>query len=139
MSVAKITSRWRSERLGREVTVCRWGHFGQPVLVFPTAGGDAEEIERMHLVGALAPLLEAGRIKVYACDSVAGMALIRQEGGPQHRMWLQDQFHRFVRHELVPAIHMDCQEALPVWAAGASFGAFHAITVLCRFPDVGHL
>ena len=22
----------------------RWGHFGQPVLVFPTAGGDFEEI-----------------------------------------------------------------------------------------------
>jgi len=31
------------------------------VLVFPTAGGDAEEIERMHLIGALSPLIEPAR------------------------------------------------------------------------------
>ena len=30
-----------------------------PVLVFPTAGGDAEEIERHHLLGHLAGLVEA--------------------------------------------------------------------------------
>ena len=73
----KTVGRWRSERLGREATLVRGGSFGQPVLVFPTAGGDAEEIERMHLVGALVPLIEAGKIKVYSCDSVAGRALLR--------------------------------------------------------------
>jgi esterase/lipase superfamily enzyme len=133
----KVTTRWRSDRLHREVTVCRWGKWGQPVVVFPTAGGDAEEIERMHLVSALRPLIDAGKIKVYACDSVAGMALVKAEGPPRHRMWLQNQFHQFVRHELVPAIRADCQTPdAPVWAAGASFGAFHAVAVTCRFPDV---
>ncbi len=67
----KELSRWRSPRLERDVTVARWGHYGVPVLLFPTAGGDAEEVERMHLFGALQPLIEAGRIKVYSCDSVA--------------------------------------------------------------------
>jgi esterase/lipase superfamily enzyme len=89
----KTIGRWRSERLGREATLVRWGSFGQPVLVFPTAGGDAEEIERMHLVGALGPLIEAGKIKVYSCDSVSGRALLSREGSAQHQMWLQDQFH----------------------------------------------
>lgn len=133
----KTVGRWRSERLQREVAMVRWGTFGQPVLVFPTAGGDAEEIERMHLVGALAPLIDAGKIKVYSCDSVAGRALLSREGSAQHQMWLQNQFHQYVRHEVVPAIRMDCKaDDLPLWAAGASIGAFHSVAVVCRFPDV---
>ena len=82
----KTVAKWRSERLGRDVQLVRWGTFGQPVLVFPTAGGDAEEIERMHLVGAVAPLIEAGKIKVYSCDSVAGKALVSREGSARHQI-----------------------------------------------------
>ena len=46
----KTTSRWES-RSGWIATSpwCAGGHFGQPVLLFPTAGGDAEEIERFHI------------------------------------------------------------------------------------------
>lgn len=133
----KTVARWRSERLGREVSMARWGTFGQPLLLFPTAGGDAEEIERMHLVGSVAPLIEAGKLKVYSCDSVAGAALLAREGNARHQMWLQNMFHQYVRHEVVPAIRADCQSPnLEVWAAGASIGAFHSIAVVCRFPDV---
>ena len=56
----KTVGRWYSERVQREVTLVRYGTVGQPVLLFPTAGGDAEEAERWHLIGALGPLLEAG-------------------------------------------------------------------------------
>src|SRR5207244_8740527 len=104
--VVKLASRWRSERLGTDVQVVRWGTFGKPVLLFPTAGGDAEEIERFHMIDAVAPLLEAGRVKIYSCDSVAGQAMIAGEGSPGHRAWVQNQFHQFVYHELVPAIRM---------------------------------
>jgi len=133
----KLTVSWHSERLGRQINMCRWGTFGQPVLVFPTAGGDAEEIERWQMLIALAPLVDNGKIKVYSVDSVAGQALVTQEGSPRHRMWLQNQFHQCVRHEVVPAIRRDCKsDELELWAAGSSFGAFHAAAVQCRFPDV---
>lgn len=132
-------SRWRSERLGCEATLARWGHFGQPILIFPTAGGDAEEIERMLVIRVLGSLIEAGKVKVYSCDSVAGRAWFAREGSPQHRMWLQHQFHQYVRHEVVPAIRNDCQaDDIGIWAAGSSIGAFHSVAVVCRFPDVFH-
>ncbi len=131
-------STWFSPRIQQSATVTRWGHMGQPVLVFPTAGGDAEEIERMHLVRVLNPLIEAGRIKIYSCDSVGGRVWFKKEGSPEYRMAMQDAFHQWVRHEVVPAIHMDCKSELPIWAAGASIGAFHAAAVVCRFPDVFH-
>ena len=117
----KTVARWRSERLERDVTMVRWGTFGQPVLVFPTAGGDAEEIERMHLVGSVMGLVEAGKIKVYSCDSVAGAALLAREGTADHQMWLQNQFQQYVRHEVAAAIRTDCEKPdAEIWTAGAS-------------------
>ncbi len=134
--MSKSASRWHSERLQRDISLVRWGHYGRPVLLFPTAGGDAEEIERMHVIDALAPLLEAGRIKVYSCDSVAGAALAAKEGSEEYRCWLLNAFHHYVAHEVVPAIHSDCGGAQDIVAAGASIGAFNAVAVTCRFPHL---
>ena len=134
---SKLPASWYSNRLERDVNVVRWGDIGMPVLVFPTAGGDAEEIERHKLVEACGELLEAGRIKIYSCDSVAGRAMATSTGSPEYRMWLLNQFHHAVRHELVPAIHADSGGSdQRIVAAGASIGAFNAVALLCRFPDV---
>lgn len=134
-----LKSRWYSNRVNGPVTLARWGEVGQPVLLLPTAGGDAEEIERFGVIDALEPLLREGRIKIYSCDSVAGRAWFYREGSPEHRMWMQDQFHWYIRDEVVPAIRMDCRTPdIPIWTAGASIGAFHAAALVCRFPDVFH-
>jgi esterase/lipase superfamily enzyme len=133
----KATDRWYSSRVGTDVSVVRWGHLGRPVILFPTAGGDAEEVERMGLVGALGDLIEAGRIKVYSCDSVAGWAMLRGDGDARYRAALLSGFHEFVRNEMIPAIWADCRSpGLDVTVAGASIGAFNALAVLCRYPDV---
>ncbi len=130
---------WYSDRMKREANFVRWGHAGQPVLIFPTAGGDAEEIERFLMLRVLDPLVAAGRIRVYSCDSVAGHAMMVQEGTPKHRMWLLNQFHQYVRHEVVPAIHRDCNnDSIGIWTAGASIGAFHSVAVTCRWPQLFH-
>ena len=134
--MSKRTDGWHSPHLDRTVDVARWGDFGRPVLVFPTAGGDAEEVERMHLIGALRPLIEAGRVKVYSCDSVAGKALAEKAGSVEHRCWLIKQFGEYVAREAVPAIHVDCGGEVDVIAAGASIGAFNAISALCRYPHL---
>jgi esterase/lipase superfamily enzyme len=118
------------------VTVARWGEVGTPMLIFPTAGGDAEEIERFLVIDTLAPYVEAGRIKIYSCDSVAGAAMLAGEGDAAHRMRLIDRFQHFVRHEVVPLIRADCRsDDIGVVTAGASIGAFNALAAVCRFPD----
>ncbi len=132
-------TRWFSHRLNTESTLARWGTMGQPVLVFPTAGGDAEEIERFLMIRVLEPLLSAGRIKVYSCDSIGGRAWFDKETSPEHRMWMQHQYHQYIKHEVVPAIRRDCKsEDIGIWSAGASIGAFHAAAMVCRFPDMFH-
>ncbi len=46
----KEASHWYSSIVEQDLQLVRWGHYGTPVLVFLTAGGDAEEIERLHLL-----------------------------------------------------------------------------------------
>jgi esterase/lipase superfamily enzyme len=133
----KTATTWHSDRLQREVKLVRWGTFGRPVLIFPTAGGDAEEIERWKLVEVLGPLIDGGKIKVYSCDSIAGRAMLAGEGTPQHQMWLQNMFQQYARHEVVPAIRADCKnDEIEVIAAGSSIGALHAVAMVCRWPNV---
>ncbi len=138
--MTKLATQWYSSRLERDIDVARWGHFGTPVVVFPTAGGDSEEIERFHVVDACGELLEAGRVKLYSCDSVNGRVLLTGEGSVGHQAWILRQFLEFIRHELVPAIRSDCENSeIEIVASGPSIGAYSALACVCRFPDVFRL
>jgi esterase/lipase superfamily enzyme len=132
----KEKSTWKSDRLREEVTLVRWGHYGTPVLLFPTAGGDAEEVERFWMIDVAKDLLADGRVKIYSVDSVAGAAMLRGDGSPRHRGIVQDRFQEFVYHEVVPAIRADSGgQPLEVIAAGSSIGAFNALGCVVRYPD----
>jgi esterase/lipase superfamily enzyme len=118
------------------MTLVRWGHWGRPVLVLPSAGGDAREIERNGLINACGQLLAEGRVKIFSVDSVAGQAMMQKWGSPQYRRWLLNQFHGYIRDEVIPAIRADvADDAAQVITAGASIGAFNAVALLCRYPD----
>lgn len=132
----KVTDRWHSERLGQDLAVARWGTFGVPVLLFPTAGGDAEEVERNRLVEHVQPLIDAERVKLYSCDSVAGQAMVARRGTPEQQLRLFNLFHEAVVREVVPAIHTDCGGPVPIIVAGASIGAFNAFALICRHPEL---
>src|SRR5262249_41369984 len=134
----KPTAGWFSDRLKQDITVARWGSYGRPVLVFPSAGGDAGEIERFGLVGACGALLAEGRVKLYSVDSVAGRAMIAKTSPVRHRLWLLNQFHECGRWGGVPAIHAEPGGQALGWVTtrGPSIGAFNAVAALCRYPDV---
>jgi len=133
----KESATWYSERVESDVKLVRWGTFGTPVLLFPTAGGDAEEIERMLVIRVLEPLLSAGRIKVFSVDSLAARAWGDTSTPARHATWLQNRFDDFVYNEVIGAIRHDCQDPdIEVVVAGASIGAYNAMASICRHPDV---
>lgn len=133
----RVVDRWHSPHLEQPVEVARWGHYGVPLLVFPTAGGDALEIERFDIVAACGPLIAEGRIKVYSCDSVNGRAMLTKEGDSQHRSWILRRFVEFIGNEIAPAIRTDCRsDDIEIITAGASIGAFNALSAVCRYPEI---
>ncbi|MBL4848840.1 MAG: prolyl oligopeptidase family serine peptidase [Planctomycetes bacterium] len=133
----KVSTSWYSHRVEHETQLVRWGHLGTPVLVFPTAGGDAEEIERMLMIKVLGPLINAGRIKVYSIDSLAARTWGDTEKSARYCTALQNAFDGYLYHEVVPAIRKDCNsDDIEIVVAGASIGAFNAMATICRHPDV---
>lgn len=116
--------------------MARWGHFGAPVLIFPTAGGDFEEIERFHLIDALGELIDSGRLKVYSIDGTAVRAWLAGNLSPAQCARQQDLYDSFVHEEVLQRMRQDCHsERIEPVLAGCSLGAFFAITGLCRHPD----
>jgi len=136
MSKHKIS--WKSPSLGgREITFVRYGISGTPLLLFPTAGGDAEEPERFHLITAVGDFLKDLRLKVYVVDSIAGQAWLKECKTLEEAAAMQNRFDRCLYREVVPAIHRDCGgDRGLIWTAGASIGAFNALAAVCRHPDV---
>ena len=134
----KNKTRWYTSRLEQEIEVVRWGHYGAPLLLFPTAGGDAEEIERFFLIRTLEPLIHEGRLKVYSVESVNGRVWMT-EPRVSHRVWIHGQYDEFIRREVVPFIRSDCHsDSISVITAGASIGALNSLISVCRHPDAFH-
>ena len=58
-----------SPAIGSSGSVVAYGHWGRPVLAFPAEGGSAWDLEHQGMVGAVADLIEGGRVKLYAVDA----------------------------------------------------------------------
>ena len=56
--------------IDRGMTVVQYGHYGRPVLVFPSEAGRAWDFEANGMIDAIAGLIDDGRIKVYCVDSL---------------------------------------------------------------------
>lgn len=133
----KETWTWNSPTLGETARLARWGHFGAPVLLFPSAGGDFEEVERFHLVQALDPLLAAGKIKLYSVDGLAIRTWLAARLPPEDCVRAQLRYDAFLHEEIVPRIRRDClSETVELLVAGVALGAFQAMAIMARHPEV---
>jgi esterase/lipase superfamily enzyme len=128
--------RWHSPRLGHEMGVVVYGHFGAPMLAFPTSGGDEWEHEGQGMISTLASFIEAGRIKIFTVRAATSESFYNKGAHPFHRSWVQSQYDGYIRDEVIPFIHGNCQGALPVATMGASLGAYHAANTLFKHPNV---
>ena len=82
---------WHSSRLGREMGIVVYGHWGPPMLTFPTSGGDEWELEHQSMIGALEDFVDAGRVKIFAAGSVNAESFYNKGAHPFHRSYVQSQ------------------------------------------------
>ena len=124
-----------SVAMGRRMHLWRFGHFGAPVIVFPSAAGMAHEWDAHGMVEALEDLIEAGKIKLYCTESNVAEAWTRKEGNPEWRMQRHKDYERYIVHELVPFIREDCRTPdIKVASTGTSLGAFYAVNFTLKYP-----
>ena len=85
-----------------------YGHAGYPLLMFPTAAADYLEYERFHLVDAIKPLIEAGKIRAYSINSVNKYSLLNRESHPSWKVDMLSRYDRYVMDEVLPLIQNEC-------------------------------
>jgi esterase/lipase superfamily enzyme len=128
--------KWYTQRLGREMGVRVHGHYGLPILVFPTSNGDEWEYEGMHMITSNAHHIEAGRVKFFCVGSMNAESWNNDGAHPFHRSYVQARYDDYVASEVLPFIRHHCQNPdIAITTSGSSLGAFHAVNTLFKHPE----
>jgi esterase/lipase superfamily enzyme len=127
---------WFSSRVSREMGLRVYGHYGYPLLVFPTSGGDEGEYEGQGMIAALGHHIDAGRVKIFCIRSVNNDSWYNRAAHPRHRSYLQAMYDAYVAFEVAPFIQNHCGGGIAITTTGSSFGAYHAANTVLKHPDL---
>lgn len=111
------------------------GHWGRPLLVFPTEQGSAHDVESNGLVGVLSGLLDGGRLKLYCVDSHDAASWSAGHLPLEQRAREHERYEAWILDSVVPFIRGDCGGRDDIAAAGCSLGAFHAVNIGLRHAE----
>ncbi|MEO8888011.1 MAG: alpha/beta hydrolase-fold protein [Jatrophihabitantaceae bacterium] len=125
------------EPLGPATTLIAYGHFGRPVLVFPSEQGRAWDFENNGMVGAVAELIDAGRVKLYCVDSADAATWSDHSVPLEERARRHDEYENWVMSRVAPRIAEDCDgEIDEIVTVGCSLGAYHAANFALKHADL---
>ena len=100
---------WHSPSLNRYMDIVTYGHFGFPVLLFPTAAADFLEYERFHLIDAIRDVIEAGKVKVFSINSINRDAWLNKQVHTRDKGLRQAAYNDYITREVVPYIWNSCR------------------------------
>jgi esterase/lipase superfamily enzyme len=125
-----------SPAIGAAGEVIAYGHYGRPVLAFPSEAGRATDWEDRGMVGAVASLLDAGRVKLYTVDSYDRSSWVDPALPLEERARAHARYESWIVDQVVPFIWEDCAGRQDIGVTGASLGAFHAANLALRRADL---
>ncbi len=123
-----------SGNLGIELEMEVYGHWGYPILAFPTSLGRYSQNKDFKLVDSVANLMEAGKVKLYCIDSIDTFSFYNESMHPEQRIHNYILYDKFLNEELVPGILNECNTN-KLGVAGCSFGGYHAANFAFKHPD----
>ena len=125
-----------ADALGAELGVIAYGHYGRPLLAFPSQQGHCWDYENMGMVDAVAGLIDGGRVKLYCVDTIDGQtwhngSIPLEEAGRRHAA-----YEDWILNRVVPWIAEDTGGGGELIVTGCSFGAFHAANFCLKRADL---
>jgi esterase/lipase superfamily enzyme len=124
-----------SPAIGANGSVIAYGHWGRPVLAFPSQQGPAWQYEERGMVEALAPLIEGGRLKLYAVDSFDSGSWYREDLPLEERARQHGRYEDWILNGVVPFVQGDAHTH-ELAVTGVSFGAYHAANFALKRADL---
>jgi esterase/lipase superfamily enzyme len=123
-----------SPAIGAAGTVVAYGHYGRPVVAFPSEGGKAYDWQDNGMVDAIGSLIDGGRVKLYCVDSFDAASWSNQSASVEERARAHSRYESWVVDEVVPFIQHDTGGDIAV--TGASMGAYHAANFALKRADL---
>ena len=124
-----------SPAIGADGRVIAYGHWGRPLLAFPSQEGPAWQYEERGMIDAIGGPIEEGRVKVYAVDSFDSGSWYREGLSLEERAQLHGRYEDWILNQVVPFIQADSNTA-EIIVTGVSFGAYHAANFALRHAHV---
>lgn len=121
---------------GARGRLAAYGHYGRPVLMFPSESGHASEFADRGMVAAVADLIDAGRVKLYGVDSFDGGTWSAGHLPLEERARRHGAYESWILDAVVPHIAADSDGATEIVTAGCSLGAFHALNFAFKRADL---
>lgn len=125
-----------SHSLSRDMTFKVYGHTGQPMLVFPSSGGNYLEYEHYGMVEACRKFIQEGLIQIYTPDTIDMETWLDPSRDPVHRAKRHNDYDRYIMDELIPYIKYDTGWKSGMIATGCSIGGYHALNFFLKHPDI---
>jgi esterase/lipase superfamily enzyme len=128
-----------SPAVGRDMEFVVYGHYGAPIIAFPSGGGRFYDFENNGMITAVGHLLEAGKIKIYCPDGLDHESWLNTGLDIHWRGVRHNAYEDFIQYDLVRWIRDDCHDhSLRVALAGCSLGAYHAANMALKHPQIFH-
>src|SRR5215208_5233342 len=113
-----------------------YGHYGRPLLAFPSERGHCHDYEDMGMVDAIAGLIDAGRVKLYCVDTIDGQTWHDGSLPLEQRARRHGAYEDWILGAVVPFIFDDCGGPEEIALTGPSFGAYHAANFALKRADL---
>lgn len=126
---------WFSRDLNRDMELLVFGHAGRPLIVFPTSQGAFFEYEDRGMVDAVADKLAGGALQLFCVSTVDAESFYADHAHPRQRIDRYLQYERYLLGDVIPFVTQQNGSAT-MGLTGCSFGAYHALTMALRHPDV---
>ncbi len=127
---------WYSPNLNKNMEIVTYGHYGFPLLLFPTAAADFLEYERFLLIDFIEDYINAGKVKVFSINSINSEAWLNKRVHPKYKAIRQQQYNDYITEEVAPFIWHKCGGRHGIITSGASLGAYHCVNQVLRRPDI---
>lgn len=127
--------KWFSPNLEKEMELLIFGHAGAKVLFFPTRMGRFYDYENWGIISKMENKISNGELQVFCLDSVDLESFYDSYKDPGNRIYRHVQYEKYVLNEVLPLANLINSDP-SIIAAGCSLGAYHAVNVAMRHPDL---
>jgi esterase/lipase superfamily enzyme len=117
-------------------SVIAYGHWGRPLLAFPSEQGEAGQYEAFGMVDAVGWLIDSGRVKLYCVDGWDAGTWHDHSVPLEERARRHGGYESWIAERVLPWIWDDCGGRADIAVTGVSFGAYHAANFALKRADV---